>query len=413
MTQTDYDECSFDRMSVETFDTASMMSLDSGMREIDIDACNDKKSRKENLMKKLVKKSSGGKEGYGGVYEAVRSDKKNSGKGKGYDSKTVKWIEKNIEPIDETERTIYNSKGRQSSSCRISLYLLFGPLLFAGLAGLNIYLSNERHVSPPIFEPKEEETEPSNPLIVSQSFIQHYKGESIEHMNFVQIEEFENTMESYSLFYGKSGGIDSPGEVTTECSLKVQTLYSGKYRKHSEYGTRELQQSRETYLEVGFDMIYASSSNAVISAEKYPGDFLKFMNTNVGKEYIVKDLRSIGIAVDNVDDISGLEMNSVTSTKVTESPTPVPTLSHSIAPSSSSVAPSSSPDTTPSSAPASFPSLSPSTYPTRVPTRKPSPRPSKKPTDRPTRHPTRQPTRCKGFIEQIIWDVHDILFGQW
>jgi len=334
MTQTNYDDYSFDRMSVETFDTASMMSLDSGMREIDNNACDDKKSAKESLMKTLVKKLNGGKEGRCGVYEGVRSDEKNSGK---VDKKTAKWIEKNIEPVDETERTIYNSRGRQSSSCCISLYLLFGPLLLAGWAGIYYYLSNERQVPPPILEPKEEETEPSNPLIVSQSFIQHYKGESIEHMNLVQIHAFEDTMESYTGYYGKSGGVGGPGEVTTECSLKMQTLYSGKYRKHGEYRKRELKQSRETYLEVGFDMIYASLSTDV-SAEEYAGDFLKFMNTNVGKEYVVTDLRSIGIAVDNVDDISGFEMDSVASMN------------------SSSVAPASSPDATPSLSPASFPS---------------------------------------------------------
>merc|ERR1719410_1114930 len=361
-------------------------------------------------MKKLAKKLNGGKEGHGGIYQAVGSDKKKSENEKGFDSKKRKWIERNVDPIDENERTIYNSRGRRSSSCSFYLYLLFGPLLFMGWAGLYIYISKERQGPPPILEPKEEETKPSNLLIVSQSFTQHYKGESIEHMNFVQIRAFEDVIASYTGYYGKSGGVESPGEVTTECSFKRQTLYTGKYRKHSEYRKRELQQNRETYLEVGFDMIYASSSIDV-SVEDYPLDFLKFMNTNVGKEYVLTDLRSIGIAVDSVDDISGLEVTSVTSMKVTESPTPVPTASHSIAPSSSSVAPSSSPDSTPSSGPAFFPSLSPSTYPTRVPTRKPTPRPSKRPTNRPTWHPTPHPTRCMGFIEQIIWGLHDLFFG--
>merc|ERR1712232_314411 len=223
------------------------------------------------------------------------------------------------------------------------------------------------------------------------------------------------------------GGVDSSGQVTTECSLKMQTLYSGKHRKHSEYRERGLKQSRESYLEVVFDIIYASSS-ADVSVEEYPANFLKFMNTNFGKEYILTDLRSIDIAVADVDDISSLEVNSVTTTRITESPTPAPTVSHSIVPSSSSVAPSSSPESTPSSGPAFFPSLSPTQYPTRVPTRvptrkpsrKPSPRPSKKPTRRPTRRPTKQPIRCRTWLEKIvsgtndiISGTHDFFFGHW
>merc|ERR1719330_217774 len=98
------------------------------------------------------------------------------------------------------------------------------------------------------------------------------------------------------------------------------------------------------------------------------------MNTNVGKEYVVTDLQSIGIAVDNVDDISGLEMNSVISMNVTESPTPVATLSHSIAP---SVAPSYYLKATHSSGHDSFPS--------------PSPAMNKQ-----------QTTGCSGYAKQLI-----------
>merc|ERR1719232_1704921 len=110
-------------------------------------------------MKKMVKKLNVGKEGYGGVYEAVRSDNESVEKGK-LDSKTRKWIKRNIDPTDENERTMYYSRGRQSSSCRFYLYLLFGPLLFMVWAGLYLYISKERQVPPPILEPKEEETEP-------------------------------------------------------------------------------------------------------------------------------------------------------------------------------------------------------------------------------------------------------------
>ena len=41
MAPTDYDESSFDRLSVETFETVSMMSLDSSVRENDNNTCND------------------------------------------------------------------------------------------------------------------------------------------------------------------------------------------------------------------------------------------------------------------------------------------------------------------------------------------------------------------------------------